>query len=124
MVFPTTQQLVDRVRQVYNQVSWELFAVSLLRGIRYGCVRRWDSLISYLVTWGDELHLRASYLVDNYNPTDIVDLAVRDSVLTPEDEWTSLTESERVDWDEGPIVLYTRWLSRQQPDSEFYLELP
>ena len=103
MVFPTAQQLVDRVCQVYRQVSWELFAVSLLQNARFGNFSQWESRITYLTAWGDELHLRAAYLVKCYRPAGIVDLAVRDSVLLPEDTWASLPESERVDWGDHPF---------------------
>ncbi len=103
MVFPAAQQLVDRICQVYRQVGWELFAVLLLRRSRYGSYWQWDSLITYLTTWGDELHLRAAYLVRSYRPADIVDLVVRDSVLLPEDRWADLPESERVDWSGNPF---------------------
>ncbi len=50
MVFPSAQELGDRICQVENQVRWELFAVFLLRGICFGRARRWDPVISYLVT--------------------------------------------------------------------------
>ena len=115
MVFPVAQQLVDRVSQVYRQGSWELFAVLLLSKSNLytllATVNRrkssiwpsWRPRITYLTTWGNELHLRAAYLVRIYRPSDTVDLGVRDSVLLPEDRWAELPESERIDWRNLPF---------------------
>ena len=120
MVFPLAQQLVGRVNQVYRQVSWELFAVillskstlytrfgrvgeSLLFGSKSSIWPSWRPRITYLTTWGNELHLRAAYLVRIYRPSDTVDLGVRDSVLLPEDRWAKLPESERIDWRNLPF---------------------
>ena len=120
MVFPLAQQLVGRVNQVYRQVSWELFAVILLNKstlyTRFGRVGEsllfgyksriwpsWGPRIKYLTTWGNELHLRAAYLVRIYRPSDTVDLEVRDSVLLPEDRWAQLPEPVRLDWRNLPF---------------------